>query len=96
MGKIRHVRSKGRSTSMIKNCESCEYIGMNLFGYNTTWYPINPDLAQAMIETLTEYMKLKSKKSPIKQSAISFDRSFFCSVYVDIYFLWLYCSWSSK
>ena len=59
MEKIRHIKSKGRSTSMVKTDESGEEIGMSLFGYNTTWYPINTDLAQAIVATLTEYIKNK-------------------------------------
>ena len=36
-----------------------EDLGLNILGNTTTRYPINPDLAEAIIGTLIEYLKIK-------------------------------------
>lgn len=59
MSKIRHVRKKGRSTSMIITDDYGEDLGLNILGNTTTRYPINTDLAEAIIGSLNEYLKTK-------------------------------------
>ena len=59
MSKIRHIRKKGRSISMIITDDYGEDLGLNILGNTTTRYPINADLAEAIIGSLTEYIKTK-------------------------------------